>query len=146
MKKFNFAPLAIAFTALVVVLAALALTAPTPVAYTYTLTAGKVLGIVLDQNNVVTHVEPSSAAEASGILVGDEIEDIDGVKLMDKTVDKDGFISDPAKEKFREKDGKEVKIKIKRNGKQQEILTQAGEWRAAPGGTPTPVMPPNNYL
>lgn len=117
-----------------------------------------VLGVVVDSKGTVLQVEKDSGAEKAGIQVGDRIKAINGIDI-----EKD---RGNGKDKVRSiKIGDKVKVKLKRSKTTAqagvETTAQAGvettdeiEVEVAPyyqgssqnGETPTPVLPPEDYL
>ena len=105
--------------------------------------ASKVLGVVIDGNGVVLHVEPQSGAARAGIEAGDQITSINGVDFQkDREGAKSQLIStmpeDAVTLKLKKSQGDEVEVAVTR-------LYQ-GEGSSPNGATPTPVFPPNDYL
>lgn len=97
------------------------------------------LGIVVDENNEVLHIEVGSAAEQAGIQVGDLLETLDDISFKEK---------EKVKEKIREpKEGKKFKVKLKRNDKEITLdITPAPRRPSFDASTPTPVFAPQDYF
>jgi S1-C subfamily serine protease len=97
------------------------------------------LGIVVDENNKVLGVEFGSAAEQVGIQVGDLLEELDGISFQKK---------ETVKEKIHEpKEGKKLKVKLRRNGKEITLdITPAPRRPNSGASTPTPVFAPQDYF
>jgi len=110
----------------------------------YGLTPAPVLGVVIDSNGKILHIESGSAAESFGLLVGDTLISIDGVSIISER--------DKVRELIRANTEKtEMELRYQRNDNivviqispsQQPQFSIDQEIEA----TPTPVSPPDEYL
>ncbi len=103
-----------------------------------------VLGVVIDSNGKILHVESGSAAESFGLLVGDALISIDGVSIISER-DKVRELIRANTEKTEmvlryQRDDNIVVIQISPSQQPQFSIDQ--EIKA----TPTPVLPPDEYL
>lgn len=101
---------------------------------------GDELGIVVDENMQVLHVEPDWPAAVAGVQVGDVLDSVEGISFAkDKS---------KAKDVIREsKKNKKLKLKVKRDHKDVDIDISSFQ---LPSGTNlptvTPVWPPQDYF
>ena len=110
----------------------------------YVLMPAPVLGVVIDSNGKILHVESGSAAESFGLLVGDTLISIDGVSIISER--------DKVRELIRANTEKtEMELRYQRNDNivviqispsQQPQFSIDQEIKV----TPTPVLPPEEYL
>jgi serine protease Do len=68
---------------------------------------------------VIAHVEPNSAADAAGMKIQDVVKEFDGKKVFSEEQFRRMVADTPA--------GKEVELKIIRNGKEQAVTVKLGE-------------------
>ncbi len=111
---------------------------------TYGLFLQPVLGIVIDSDGKILHVEPGSAAEIAGLMYGDLLISIDGSSIISE------------REKVRElirsnTEDREMEIQYQRGEKvfmaqitPSQQMPQSTD--QVPKLTPTPVLPPEDYL
>lgn len=99
-----------------------------------------VLGIVVDQNMAVLHVEPGSAAEKIGIQRGDLIEAVEGMVVATNR--------DTVRQAIRTaKRGQKLLLKVRRAGVEVMFEVVPSSPVARPNQlTPTPVLLPQDYL
>ena len=110
----------------------------------YALFPQPVLGIVIDSEGKILHVEPGSAAEIAGLVSGDILISIDGISV--------NLERDKVRELIRS-NTEEMKMEIQYQRGENVIVTQITPSRQiqqsndqAPKLTPTPVLPPEDYL
>jgi len=121
------------------------LTARQLITTTYIDYAADVLGVVVDGNMKVLHVEVDSAAAKAGLQEGDVLDTLDDlafIKDRQKVKDKihEPNFSEPKKVK-------KFKLKFKRADKMQEVDVSPGPPTAQPvQGTVTPVWDPEDYF
>lgn len=110
------------------------------------------LGVVIDERVVVLAVEIGSAAETSGIQRGDRLESINDLSLLDsrekvKELIGNFKLDDPPLSLKLERAGKEMTIKVNPFpvAPPTELVRKA-QLNNSPLPTPTPVLPPKDYL
>ena len=103
-----------------------------------------VLGIVIDSDGKILYVEPGSASERAGLVSGDILISIDGVSVTSER--------DKVREVIRS-NTEEMKMEIQYQRGENVIVTQITPSQKiqqsddqAPRLTPTPVLPPEDYL
>jgi len=95
------------------------------------------LGVVVDENSAVLHIEPGSAAEEADLQVGDTLIALDGVQFQPNP--------DEVKEIIRSRE--QAQLRVRRDGEEIEIEIVPAPPPPRPDmPTPTPVMPPQNYF
>ena len=110
----------------------------------YALFPQPVLGIVIDNDGKILYVEPGSASERAGLVSGDILISIDGVSVTSER--------DKVRELIRS-NTEEMKMEIQYQRGENVIVTQITPSQKiqqsddqAPRLTPTPVLPPEDYL
>jgi predicted metalloprotease with PDZ domain len=103
-----------------------------------------VLGIVIDSDGKILYVEPGSASERAGLVSGDILISLDGFSV---TLERD-----KVRELIRS-NTEEMKMEIQYQRGENVILTQITPSQKiqnsddqTPKLTPTPVLPPEDYL
>ncbi len=110
----------------------------------YALYPEPVLGIVIDSDGKILHVEPGSAAERAGLVSGDILISIDSISVNSER--------DKVRDLIRS-NTEEMKMEIQYQRGENVIVTQITPSQKiqqsddqAPKLTPTPVLPPEDYL
>ena len=110
----------------------------------YALFPQPVLGIVIDNDGKILYVEPGSASERAGLVSGDILISIDGFSVTSER--------DKVRELIRS-NTEEMKMEIQYQRGENVILTQITPSQKiqnsddqTPKLTPTPVLPPEDYL
>ena len=110
----------------------------------YALYPEPVLGIVIDSDGKILHVEPGSAAERAGLVSGDILISIDSISVNSER--------DKVRDLIRS-NTEEMKMEIQYQRGENVILTQITPSQKiqnsddqTPKLTPTPVLPPEDYL
>lgn len=110
----------------------------------YALFPQPVLGIVIDSDGKILYVEPESASERAGLVSGDILISIDGFSVTSER--------DKVRELIRS-NTEEMKMEIQYQRGEIVIVTQITPSQKiqpsddqTPKLTPTPVLPPEDYL
>lgn len=110
----------------------------------YAMMPAPVLGVVLDQDGKVLFVKSGSAAEKAGVAVDDVLESVNGISISSDREKAHEVISSTA-------DGELIDLQYNHGGR--SITTKAQPSRPTPllradgtMTTPTPVLPPEDYL
>ena len=110
----------------------------------YALFPQPVLGIVIDSDGKILYVEPGSASERAGLVSGDILISIDGFSVTSER--------DKVRELIRS-NTEEMKMEIQYQRGENVIVTQITPSQKiqnsddqTPKLTPTPVLPPEDYL
>jgi predicted metalloprotease with PDZ domain len=110
----------------------------------YALYPEPVLGIVIDSDGKILHVEPGSAAERAGLVSSDILISIDSISVNSER--------DKVRDLIRS-NTEEMKMEIQYQRGENVIVTQITPSQKiqqsddqAPRLTPTPVLPPEDYL
>ena len=110
----------------------------------YALYPEPVLGIVIDSDGKILHVEPGSAAERAGLVSSDILISIDSISVNSER--------DKVRDLIRS-NTEEMKMEIQYQRGENVIVTQITpsqkiqqSYDQAPRLTPTPVLPPEDYL
>ena len=110
----------------------------------YALYLEPVLGIVIDSDGKILHVEPGSAAERAGLVSGDILISIDSISVNSER--------DKVRDLIRS-NTEEMKMEIQYQRGENVIVTQITPSQKiqnsddqTPKLTPTPVLPPEDYL
>jgi predicted metalloprotease with PDZ domain len=110
----------------------------------YALFPQPVLGIVIDNDGKILYVEPGSASERAGLVSGDILISIDGFSVTSER--------DKVRELIRS-NTEEMKMEIQYQRGENVIVTQITPSQKiqlsddqTPKLTPTPVLPPEDYL
>lgn len=99
-----------------------------------------VLGVVVDTQMIVLHVEPGSAAAIAAVQIGDVLETLDGISIAASIAQ--------VKARIREaQPNRPLSLKLRRGGQlvQVDIVPMPPRPQAGQA-TPTPVVDPNTYL
>ena len=101
---------------------------------------GDELGIVVDENMKVLHVEPGWPAAVAGLQEGDILDSVDGIAFAQEKAKAKAVIQEPKKDK-------KLKSKVKRAAKTVDIAITSFQLPASTNlPTVTPVWPPNDYF
>lgn len=106
------------------------------------LSAGPVLGIVIDSERKVIAIEPASVAQEAGLQLGDIIEEINGFALTDQASRpsiKESLYTTPNSQITLLRAGSLIELEVAPKPPQAPSSN-------TPPLTPTPVQPPNDYL
>ena len=110
----------------------------------YALYPEPVLGIVIDSDGKILHVEPGSAAERAGLVSSDILISIDSISVNSER--------DKVRDLIRS-NTEEMKMEIQYQRGENVIVTQITPSQKiqhpddqTPKRTPTPVFPPEDYL
>lgn len=98
-----------------------------------------VLGIVIDKDMRIVHVEAKGAAERAGIQKGDIVEVLDGTLATTQRELVRQIIQEA-------RAGQQHTIRVKRAGKSVDMLIVPAPPVPNSQATPTPVLPPYDYL
>lgn len=101
---------------------------------------GDELGVVVDENMKVLHVEPGWPAAVAGLQEGDILDSVDGISFAQEKAKAKAAIQEPKKDK-------KLKLQVKRAEKTVDIDITAFQLPASTNlPTVTPVWPPNDYF
>lgn len=101
---------------------------------------GDELGVVVDENMKVLHVEPGWAADKAGVQVGDVLDSVEGVSLLKERGKAKDLIHAPKKDK-------KLHLKLKRAN--QDVTLEITSFPPPSGEnlpTVTPVPTPEDYF